>query len=139
MTGLPVERDGVVDLELVKAAAARLLEMGAEHALITLGDKGAAFSDKDGFILCPAKNGVTAVDPTAAGDSFVAAFCTAVCCGADYRLAVEFANDVAATTVSRLGAQPSLPTIKEVMGGWDEERQAKFHSLGFSSQEVRTA
>lgn len=139
LTGLPVERDGVVDLELVKAAAARLLEMGAEHALITLGDKGAAFSDKDGFILCPAKNGVTAVDPTAAGDSFVAAFCTAVCCGADYRLAVEFANDVAATTVSRLGAQPSLPTIKEVMAGWDEERQTKFHSLGFSSQEVRTA
>ena len=54
-------------------------------------------------------------DPTAAGDSFVAAFCTAVCAGLDAREALVFANHTAALTVSRMGAQPSLPRIGEVL------------------------
>lgn len=79
------------------------------------------------------------VDPTAAGDSFVAAFCTAVCCGAAHGQAVEFANDVAAITVSRMGAQPSLPTISEVAAGWSGEERAKFRQIYAVLQEGKTA
>lgn len=50
----------------------------------------------------------------AAGDSFVGAFCVAVCSGLSSEDALRFANHTAALTVSRLGAMPSLPTLAEV-------------------------
>ena len=53
-------------------------------------------------------------DPTAAGDSFVAAFCTGLCAGLPQGEALAFASHTAAITVSRMGAMPSLPTVSEV-------------------------
>ena len=53
-------------------------------------------------------------DPTAAGDSFVAAFCTGLCAGLSQENALAFASHAAAITVSRMGAMPSLPTVAEV-------------------------
>ena len=53
-------------------------------------------------------------DPTAAGDSFVAAFCTGLCAGLPQEQALAFASHAAAITVSRMGAMPSLPTVAEV-------------------------
>ena len=52
-----------------------------------------------------------AVDPTAAGDSFVGAFCFATCSGMEIEDALCFANHTAALTVSKMGAMPSLPTL----------------------------
>lgn len=66
------------------------------------------------FVLSPSVPGVKAIDPTAAGDSFVGAFCVAVCSGLSSEDALRFANHTAALTVSRLGAMPSLPTLAEV-------------------------
>ena len=62
--------------------------------------------------------GVAAIDPTAAGDSFVAAFCVATCLNLDAESAMEFANNTAALTVTKLGAMPSLPTIDEVKNAY---------------------
>ena len=53
-------------------------------------------------------------DPTAAGDSFVAAFCTGLTAGLPQGEALAFASHTAAITVSRMGAMPSLPTLAEV-------------------------
>ncbi len=53
-------------------------------------------------------------DPTAAGDSFVAAFCTGLTAGLPQGEALAFASHTAAITVSRMGAMPSLPTVEEV-------------------------
>ena len=53
-------------------------------------------------------------DPTAAGDSFVAAFCTVLAAGLPAGKALDFASYAAAITVTRMGAMPSLPTITEV-------------------------
>ena len=140
ITGISIDCDSGETLEnRVRAATAKLMEMGVDHALITLGSRGAAFGDREEFLLCPAREGVTVVDPTAAGDSFVAAFCTAVCCGAGHGQAVEFANDVAAITVSRMGAQPSLPTIEEVAAGWSGEERTKFRQIYTVLQEGKTA
>ncbi|HOJ48807.1 MAG TPA: ribokinase [Bacillota bacterium] len=101
--------------ENIRKAADRLIEMGVQNALITLGSKGAVFVNKDVFLKSPCIDSGSPVDPTAAGDSFVGAFCTAVCLGADYESALRFANCAAGITVTRMGAQPSLPSIDEVL------------------------
>ncbi len=111
LTGLPVEND-----QQVGAALNAIRTMGVENALITLGSRGAAYLDKAGQLtVCPALSGLDARDPTAAGDSFVGAFCTAVSIGVPIARALCFANHAAALTVCRMGAQPSLPTIHEVL------------------------
>lgn len=111
LTGHPVETDA--DIE---AALALMKGMGVQNALITLGERGVAYSGKDGkVIFSPALKGIAAKDTTAAGDSFLGAFCTAICMGVPIAQALSFANHTAAITVSRFGAQPSLPTLEEVL------------------------
>ncbi|MBQ6947361.1 MAG: ribokinase [Clostridia bacterium] len=102
----------VVDEQSARKAIAKITAMGIDHVIITLGSRGAML-DGDFY---PAVSGVTAVDPTAAGDSFVAAFCTALCGGKAPADAMAFANKTAAITVTKMGAMPSLPTLKEVEG-----------------------
>lgn len=91
-----------------------LMAKGVKNVLVTLGRQGAVLKNKDGFWHSPCIDSIKALDPTAAGDSFVGAFCTAVCVGASIPDALEFANYTATITVSRMGAQPSLPTVREV-------------------------
>lgn len=115
LTGIAIRREGrEVNEEDVKAAVRKLLEKGVKNVLITLGTAGAAFGNSKEFFLCPAVDRIIAVDPTAAGDSFVGAFSTLVCMGIGHEKAVCIANHVGALTVSRMGAQPSLPTMEQV-------------------------
>ena len=58
--------------------------------------------------------GIRAVDPTAAGDSFIGAFCVAQACGWTWEDALRFANHTAGLTVSQMGAMPSLPKLDAV-------------------------
>lgn len=140
LTGVSVlNRDGLLAEEQMQAASTKLQEMGIPNILITLGSRGAAFCGRDEFMICPAREQVKVKDPTAAGDSFVAAFCTAVCCGASHRLAVEFANQVAAITVSRIGSQTSLPTIAEVVQSWIDVEKDKFKLIYSQLQKEKTA
>jgi len=57
---------------------------------------------------------VRAVDTTAAGDAFCGAFAFYLASGREPLEAVRFANVAAALSVTRMGAQPSIPTLKEV-------------------------
>ena len=91
-----------------------LRDRGVKNVLITLGSAGAALCNDTGVYHSPCAENITAVDPTAAGDSFVGAFCTAACCGWGWEEALRFANHTAALTVSRPGALPSLPRLEEV-------------------------
>jgi len=113
----------VCDIESAGEAIKAITAMGIKNVIITLGNRGAVIGNKDGFSFFPSVKGITAVDPTAAGDSFVSAFCTAVCSGYDENRAMEFANTTAAITVSRLGAMPSLPTRAEVIKLQGEENK----------------
>lgn len=115
LTGIPIRRTegGIVRAD-VDAAAAVLLEKGIENVLITLGEDGAALYNRSGSYYSPCCSGITAVDPTAAGDSFVAAFCTGAACGWSWEDTLLFANHTAAVTVSGMGAMPSLPTLERV-------------------------
>lgn len=105
----------VVDDESAKAAAAVLRERGVKYVLITRGNQGAVLDDGETFLVSPCIPCDKVADPTAAGDSFVGAFCTAVCLGANHEEALRFANCTAHITVSRIGAQPSLPFMHEVI------------------------
>jgi len=116
ITGIEIRKteDGV-DLKAIKEASNFLLKKGVKNVIITLGDKGVSYMNKDQFIYLPSVKIEKAVDPTAAGDSFIAAFCTSICFGMDVEKALRFSAYTAALTVSKIGAQPSLPYYKDVL------------------------
>jgi len=120
ITGVHIPHDKeFCDLDVAKHAASIIREKGVKSVLITLGSAGAVMLNDEGFFFSPSVEGVKAVDPTAAGDSFVSAFCTAVCFGLDDKDAMIFANHTAAITVSKMGAMPSLPYYEDVINGKD--------------------
>lgn len=93
-----------------------LYEQGVQSLLITLGAKGALYLDQNGVEIEKTGHRVNAVDTTAAGDSFIGGFVTALAEGREVEEAMEFAMKVAAITVTRHGAQSALPDRKEVEG-----------------------
>lgn len=115
ITGIEIKKiDGQLDMDSVKAAATKLMDMGVKNVIITLGSHGAAFMNAENFIHKDTIDIVDVVDPTAAGDSFVGSFCSKVASGMSYDEALSYANYAASVTVSRMGAQPSLPNEDEV-------------------------
>lgn len=115
LTGITIPRDGhSADLAVARRAADVLIAQGAKNVLITLGAAGAVLYGEEGTWYSPSAEGVVAVDPTAAGDSFIGGFGYAITSGMDTEQALRFANHTAAVTVSRMGAIPSLPTLTEV-------------------------
>ena len=127
LTGIEIGRHGDgVDMDSVKAAAKALQAKGVSNVLITLGSAGAVLARGNDFFFSPAVPNVKAVDPTAAGDSFVGAFCSAICAGMEPEEALRFANHTAALTVSAMGAMPSLPWLDQVkaMLPWKPELSA---------------
>ncbi len=116
----------VTDEESCKKALNALHAKGIKKALITRGSDGAAYSDENGVIFSSSIKCKNVLDPTAAGDSFIGAFCTATCAGLSANNALKFANYTASITVSRLGAQPSLPTVDMVL---DLMKKSKVENL----------
>ena len=112
---IPNEREAmqVVGAETLEAAINQLLGMGVRNLIITLGEKGVLVVTADGrkqILSYPVK----AVDTVAAGDAFVGAFATGISEGLNIDDAVKFGNAAAAISVTRHGAQPSMPLRKEV-------------------------
>lgn len=97
----------------VERAAARLKDKGFQKVVVTLGEKGAFLLEGDRNLYIPAFP-VTVVDTTAAGDAFVGAFSVALSEGTSIEKAVMWSNAAGALAVTRLGAQPSLPSREEV-------------------------
>lgn len=115
MSGHPirVDENGANEDDL-RAVAEIFREKGVENLIVTLGGNGSVAVGKDGVEHVACVKMPVVADTTAAGDSFVAAFCTGLCAGLPQRQALAFASHAAAITVSRPGAGPSLPTIAEV-------------------------
>lgn len=115
LTGIKIEHSGsTFNKEQAKAAADVLRNKGVKNVLITMGTAGAVLFNDEGFFHSPTITEIKAVDPTAAGDSFVATFCTGICCGWNVQETLDFANCVATLTVSSKGAMPSLPKLEKV-------------------------
>jgi ribokinase len=108
LTGIEVK-----DEKTARKAAKNLFERGVKTVIITLGAKGALLFNKETDEFFPAKK-VKAVDSTAAGDAFVGGLAFCIAAGRSLLEAVTFANDVAALSVTKMGAQTSMPSMKEV-------------------------
>ncbi len=104
----------VTDPAGAQAAAADLAGAGAAHVVITLGRDGAVLAGPDAALAVPGFS-VTSVDSVGAGDAFVAALGVAVASGLMPPEAVRLACAVAATAVTRPGAQEGLPTGADVL------------------------
>jgi len=94
-------------------AAARFHQMGISDVMITLGSQGVYCSNARQQQLIPGFR-VEAVDTTAAGDTFNGALLAAELAGADFNAAVRFAHGAAALSVTKFGAQSSIPGKREV-------------------------
>ena len=94
--------------------ADRLLELGARNVILKLGAKGVYMAGADVDSTYIDSFPVHVVDTTAAGDAFNGAFAFGICeKGMVARDAAHFACSVAALSVTRAGAQTSMPTFAE--------------------------
>jgi ribokinase len=108
LTGLPVS-------EAVEAVAAgrELIRRGAREVIVTRGTHGGVFvSETDDWTF--ETQAVDALDSTAAGDCFAGALAVGLAEGMPERDAVRLAARAAALSVTRMGAQSSLPMRSEV-------------------------
>lgn len=96
-----------------REAAGALLGMGPTCAIITMGAHGALLADESGVVMVPATP-VSAVDTTAAGDAFSGALAFGGGAGMRRPEAVRLASSAGAFAATRMGAQPSLPSIFEL-------------------------
>jgi len=109
LTGQPV-----TDIESARRAGERLLQLGAGKVIVTLGAQGALFVSRAGSQHFPAPV-VQPLDTTAAGDTFIGGFAAGLVRGMEEGEAIAFGQRAAALSVTRAGAQPSIPCLAELM------------------------
>ena len=113
------------EAEKIAQAAQRLVQCGAGHVLVTLGQRGSIYVNSTDIKMYGAYR-VKQVDSTAAGDTFTSAFALKFAEGSGIDEAVKFASASAAITVTREGAIPSLPSRDEVETFIEENTLRKF-------------
>lgn len=118
---IPNEREAlqVSGAETLDDAIQKLLGWGVQNLIVTLGEKGVLIVSGKRRVTIPA-HPVRAIDTVAAGDAFVGAFATGIAQGLGLEEAARLGNAAAAISVTRSGAQPSLPTraeVDEFLGG----------------------
>lgn len=109
LTGIPV-----TDWESASRAADFFLNKGVINVVITMGKQGAYFKNREMEFMVPAPV-VSAMDTTAAGDTFSGAITVAVTEGMNWKEAVQFAVKAASISVTRMGAQASVPFRSEII------------------------
>ena len=118
LTPNETEAEMLTDIRITDEAAARkacgvLLKMGVKIVILTMGSKGFFLADNGKERFVPAMK-VDAVDTTAAGDAFTGSLACFIAKGKTVFEAAILANYVAALSVMKRGAQPSMPTQDEV-------------------------
>lgn len=113
LSGMPADSE-----EEVLVASKKLMDMGVKNLIVTMGKNGSIFVGEDKVVKVGIHK-VKAVDPTAAGDSFIGGVIRMLAEGKKIEEAMEFGARVGAITVTKEGAQSSLPT-------WDEVVNYKF-------------
>jgi ribokinase len=103
----------LVEEESVVEKAERLMRYGAKAIIVTLGSQGALLLENEQSLFSRGHQ-TKVVDTTAAGDAFVGAFACAISRGLPVYEAVAWGNAAGACAVARAGAQPSLPSRKEI-------------------------
>lgn len=109
LTGIPV-----CDEQSAAAAAHALVARGVRTVIIKLGARGALVADANGARLWPAF-AVTPVDTVAAGDAFNGGLAVALSEGRPFEEAIRWGLAAGALSVTKPGAQPSMPDRKELL------------------------
>ncbi|WP_171903848.1 ribokinase [Cellulosilyticum sp. I15G10I2] len=103
----------VTDDDSAQKALSAFKAKGIKEPIITLGAEGAVFFEEDKLCqMRPPK--VEVVDTTSAGDAFIGALAVLLVEGKTIKEGIDYANKVASITVSRRGAQSSIPNKEEV-------------------------
>lgn len=105
----------VTDEAAMLKAAQRLHGLGVATVIITLGSKGVFYDDGAQHGIVPAFK-VWAVDTTAAGDTFLGALSSELNPDlSNLKTAIEYGNKASSLAVQKMGAQPSIPTRKDIL------------------------
>ena len=104
----------ITDEKSVINAADVLLKKGVKGLIVTLGSKGCMYISKVERKAFPTYR-VKAIDTTAAGDSFIGGFVNGLASGLNFEESIDRGTKVAAISVTRIGAQTSIPTLEEVL------------------------
>jgi len=83
------------------------------NLVVTLGEKGAAYTDSQGSIRYVSAPAVKAIDTTGAGDAFVGAFASGIAAGMDIERSIKLGCACASDSVTRRGTQSSYPTLAQ--------------------------
>lgn len=103
----------ITDIEDAKKAAIKITSLGVKNIIITMGKSGALIYDREKFVHVESPE-VEVVDTTAAGDVFNGALAVGLMEGKNLEDATKFACQAAAISVTKLGAQSSIPHRQEV-------------------------
>jgi ribokinase len=114
----------VTDPASAQIAASALLSQGVGTVFAKLGEKGVVVMNAEKTVVVEPYR-VRTVDSTAAGDAFAGAVATALAEGQDIWSAARFASAVGALTVTRKGAQASMPSLEETRQFITQETQAQ--------------
>ncbi len=104
----------VSDWQTARRAAEIISGKGVQVVVITLGSMGTLVKSGDQYFEVPVPVKVDAIDTTAAGDTFCGGLSVGIAEGMDLPEAVRFANKAAGISVTRMGAQASIPYRKEL-------------------------
>ena len=96
-----------------KLAAHKLKSFGVKKVIITLGEKGLFYSDREDEIYLKAHS-VKAVDTTGAGDAFNGGLAFGLSKGKSIKECLELANKVAGVSTTKLGAGNAMPYLGDI-------------------------
>ena len=108
ISGIDISND-----ESAQQAMNQMMKLGVKDVIITVGSRGVLTIENGQLIRVPAFE-AKAVDTTAAGDTFCGALCVALSEGKPLKEAIRFGNRASSITVTRKGAQKSIPYRREV-------------------------
>ena len=103
----------VTDENSALLVAKDLLQRGVKAVILTMGARGYLLATKDETEFAASVK-VDAFDATAAGDAFTGSLAVGLARGKTLRDAALFANHVAALSVTKMGAQSSMPDAEQV-------------------------
>ena len=129
MTGIKIHSDWKrewtrFNLDEARVVSAVIRGRGVPTVLITLAEKGVIMNTPERFYYKKAIEDVEMVDPRAAGDAFIGAFCTRICTDDSIGKVLTIANYTAALSIATEGAIESLPTSKQVREYMEQKRDA---------------
>jgi len=98
-----------------KEASTRLLKLGVKNVIITMGEKGAFFSNNEESFHIPIINlDKPVVDTTGAGDAFNAGFAVSLIENQQIKDCIKFASATAGLSTTKVGTANSMPLREEI-------------------------